>query len=159
MPKTKKPMTLAEQFRAATSSSRKADTLRDLLDEEIQPIKGVLEEAKDRFSEVEDARNTLQEFVDFLPSLIEHGIVTEEQCEGCVDSLASIGMVITEVNPEAIGEFVDQCESLEGVLDDFFNLKEEEPYNGKRDDMESAWDEVAAAADDLADLIDAMGTL
>lgn len=158
MAKTKAPVSTADQFRAATSSQRKAEALGDLLDE-MEAVKNTLEEAGDKFSNLDDARETMQEFVDFLPSLIEFGIVTQEQCDGAEEALAALGMLITEINPEAITEFVEQFDAAKEALDSFRDLKEEDRYDGKRDDMEAAWDEVVGATETLADLIDAMGDI
>jgi hypothetical protein len=47
--------------------------------------------------------------------------------------------------------FIEQHEALEAALDAYEELKETERYDGKTDDLESAWDEVTSSLEALAD--------
>lgn len=149
----KKVPTPAETLRSFTQ--RKWVAARDYV-ADMDELRSVLEEAKDKLEEVSQAVLTLREFADFLPALAEQNIGTEEQAQNVITTVDELETVMSFFPADDIEYFVEHYEAARDALDSYADIKESDPYSGKKDDLEESWGECESSLDLLADALDNM---
>jgi hypothetical protein len=61
------------------------------------------------------------------------------------------------LDSESMMAFVEAYEELESALDEYDGLREGDRYEGRRDDMDQAWDQVTEKMEGLAEAADVLG--
>jgi predicted DNA-binding protein len=132
-------------------SSRRAADIRESLDDYREEVYSPLNEAKDVLDQVDV--DELSEQVGLLRDAAEHlkglGLADEEMVTELDTSAGWFGTLAELFHKESIESVLENFDTLEQALDSYDELKEGDSYPGRKDDLESAWDDVTTAISDL----------
>jgi len=161
MAKTKTTTRAAELRRIAELSTRRIEATRDALDAYSEDIE-TLRSANDAFNgaDLESVASQISDLASELSGLVDLGLLPPEkiaELEKIAEQLKAFSSNSEGVGPDTIGPFIEHYEELESALNAFEDLKEQDRYEGKGDDMESSWEEVMEAMEGLADAADELG--
>ena len=126
--------------------------------EEALDVVAGLEEKKDSadaavnaLEELDSVSTTISEAMGALEGLDEYGM----------EAAGSLGTVIQEIEDanglisrEDLSTFSDAFDTAMQALEGYSDLKEQDPYAGKRDDLEGQWEEASGALSALADALE-----
>lgn len=142
---------LASKSRGPTAEDTIVLDLRGEYDE----VKDLLEELNEKYENIDFS--VLDEVVTAYENLGALKVVAEEHVTEARAALTDLEHHLGYIDPEASLTFVEAYEAIESEWDSYVNLKEEDRYDGKADDVQSAWQEVSAALDSFADAVEALG--
>lgn len=156
----KQARTRADELRhLASLATRKYDDARtawEAFSEEIEVVRTAAEEMET--ADLSSISNQVSVLSDALQALAAAGANVDgmEAVMEAVDALTN-AEVNLGVDGDALTAFAETYEELENTLDEFENTRDTDRYEGKRDDMETAWTEVTEKMEALADAADALG--
>jgi prefoldin subunit 5 len=136
-------------------TQRRWEGVMDALSE-WEALKDAIEDVNTNLDEVDQAIETLEEFAGHLESLVDLHVIDESMVGGFNDAIAAL-RILDDMPKEAIAELPEAYDAAVGAIDSYASLKEDDPYPGKKDDLEGAWEEVQASLDVLADSLTSLG--
>lgn len=160
MPKTVTPRTRAEELRhVAGLATRKYDDAYAAWEAFADEVE-VVRHAAEAFDSTD-----LSEMNGLLGTLFD-GLAALAEAGGQVDGLDTLQEAYEQlqaaegslgVNSDSLSGFAEAYDELESALDQYNDVRESDRYEGRRDDLESNWEEVTSKMEALADLADELG--
>jgi hypothetical protein len=155
MPKTKTPETMSDQLRAQAGRASGARY------EEAIDLVAELEERKDAAETAVEALEELDTIFDNLNTAAEAvSTLTDAQMGSpqMADLLAQAAGMVDEANglvsKDDLQAFIEAWDEAQTALETYSDTKEQDPFPGKREELEEAWNEATAALETLADALD-----
>lgn len=157
MPKAKAPLTEVELLRkyAGHATGTRYEDAIDAVSN-LEERKDAAETATEALADLDDARDAVQAVADALVTLAEHGLADQAKANKLTEAADMITEVIDNLDAEALRTFVEAYEGAHDALEEYSNLKEDDPYPGKRDDLEEHWQEATDAMDGLAEALETL---
>jgi hypothetical protein len=155
MPKTKEPLTIAEQLRAHAerATGSKYEEAQELV-AELDERREAAEAAIEALEELDNVSSALTAAADAVGTLTEVNIGSQYMADVLAQAVAIVDEAVGLVSNDDLQTFVEAQQTASDALETYADKKDEEPYPGKRDDLTDAWTDVTEALSNLADALE-----
>lgn len=155
MPRTK----IKNELRRIAGRSR-GPTAEDSI---VLDARSEYEEQIDSMREIADAdeieSDPLDDAIDRLENLVDFGLIERHDVEAARAGLAALFGLFERVPRDDIVALVESYDEIESQWDSYVSVKEQDRYDGKADDVQSAWDELAEAINNFCDQAEQVGIM
>jgi hypothetical protein len=151
----KKPMTVADSLRehaSRASGARWEEALSEVTDLEEQ--KDAAEQTADALEELDGVQDSLGTLSASLETLSAYGLVSSIAFDYVSEANSNVEQAMDVVAPDDLRGFVEAYEEATQALESYGDTKDQDPFPGKREEVEEAWGEATTALETLADAYD-----
>jgi DNA repair exonuclease SbcCD ATPase subunit len=155
MPKAKQPLSEADSLRAHAGRATGA-RYEEAIDEVsmLEERKDSAQEAIDALDELDSALDALNTASEAVSGLAEYNLAPSDVADTLANAASLIDDANGEISKDDLQSFVDAYDEAVQALETYSDTKEQDPFPGKRDELESAWGDAQAALEALADALD-----
>lgn len=120
------------------------------------------EEHKDSLNEFKEASDSVdtdavETMLVAYEDLASKGVVPEERAAEARDANTDMEHALSFIDGEHAEAFVEAYEAVESAWESYVSIKEQDRYDGKTDDVATAWDEITGAIDEFCTAADNLG--
>ena len=155
MPKSKQPLSETDQLRAhaaRASGARWEEAQDNVL--AFEERKDAADTAADALDELGDLLEQIQTAAQSLRDLSDYHIGSEKAAELLEEASSLVEEATGLASSDDLRQFVTEYDAAAEALEEYGNVKEEDPYPGKREALEDAWNTAQGALEALADAYD-----
>lgn len=150
---------IGELQRLAGLSTRRAAEIREHFDDYKEEVYTPLNDAQGYLEnvDIDELSEQVGALRDAAEQLKELGLADDDMVAELDTSAGWFGTLAERFHKDSIEAVMERTDTLEQALDSYDDLKDQDSYDGKRDDLESAWEEVVEAIGELAAAHDDLG--
>lgn len=148
------PWEVLRKHAGRASGARWEEALEDL--DGLSEQKTATEEAAEALDEFDTITHALTRILEALGTLVEFSLAPQAVLDSVNEALTLVEEVNGVVSPEDLRAFAEAYDDAHQNLESYGDTKAGDRYDGKREDLESQWEEAVATLDQAADAYEAI---
>jgi hypothetical protein len=153
--KAKESLSTADQLRAHAerATGSKWEDAQEVVSD-LEERRDTADSAYEALEQLDDVSTALSNAESSVTQLTDLGIGSSYMADLLAQALSLVDDANGQVSRDDLQSFVEAFDTAKDALESYGDKKEEDPYPGKRDDLDDAWTDATEALNALADALD-----